>query len=182
GNRSTTTVWNDANNTGRSIVGIGRPDLEGSWSNQLTWKGFDLSTLVTFGIGGYVYDNIYQSLMGQSNLSWGANFHNDLINGNRWTNENRSGASLPRLELANTDIASTSTRFLTDASYLNIRTISLGYSLPTDVVNKIKLGSVRVYTSFDNVYLFTKRQGLNPQAFFGGGSDYVYYPARTLSF
>lgn len=182
GQKVTTTTWTDANNYGRSIVGIGRPDFEGSWSNQIAFKGFDLSTLVTFGIGGYVYDGIYQSLMGSSNLNWGANFHNDLITGNRWTQENQTGASLPRLELSNTDIGNSSTRFLTDASYLNIRTISLGYSLPTNIANKIKLGSVRIYTSLDNVYLFTKRQGLNPQAFFGGGSDYIYYPARTLSF
>lgn len=182
GQRVATTVWSDANNTDRNIVGIGRPDLEGSWSNSLSFKGFDLQTLITFGIGGYVYDNIYQSLMGASNLNWGANFHNDLINGNRWTNENRSGATLPRLELSNTDIGSTSTRFLTDASYLNIRTVSLGYSLPSDVVSKIKLSNVRIYTSLDNIYLFTKRQGLNPQASFGGGSDFVYYPARTISF
>lgn len=182
GQRVTTTSWSDANNYGRTIVGLGRPDFEGSWSNRLSFYGFDLQTLVTFGIGGYVYDNIYQSLMGPTNTGWGANFHNDLITGNRWTNENRTGATLPRLELFNSNNGATSTRFLTDASYLNIRTITLGYSLPTELVSKIKLNNVRVFTSLDNIYLFTKRQGLNPQASFGGASDFVYYPARTLSF
>lgn len=174
GNKYIDSVWANVSSSGRRYHGSALPDLYGSIVNNMSWKGFDLSFTLTYGIGGDFYDGVYQSLMRPG--SWGKNWHRDVLNS--WTETNPS--DLPRLEINSIDIGNTSTRFLTDASYLNIRNISLGYTLPAKVSDKLKIHNVRIYALFDNVHMFTARKGMNPQASFSGTNDFSYTPARTM--
>ena len=178
GKESTTNLFAEAQLTGRTYVGNSVPKVMGALTNNFSYKGFDLTFMVTYALGGKYYDQIYQGLMGEQ-LTPGSNMHVDMLN--RWTIDNRD-ASLPRAELNNLDLSQTTDRFLVDGSYLNIRNINLGYSFNDRLVSKMKLSSLRLYMAIDNVYLFSKRQGMDPQATFGGNPGYIYSPSRTINF
>jgi hypothetical protein len=78
--------------------------------------------------------------------------------------------------------ASTSDRFITDASYLSLQNINLGYTLPQSLTRRISLEKVRVYVAADNVWLWSKRQGLDPRQSIAGSTTSSYYsPIRTIS-
>ncbi|MFC2273569.1 MAG: hypothetical protein ACFNLX_03665, partial [Capnocytophaga granulosa] len=79
-------------------------------------------------------------------------------------------------------LLSSSDRFLIDASYLSLRNISVGYSLPEDVCQKLYLNKLRYYITAENVYLWSKRKGLDPRSSLAGvNSSAVYSPIRTVS-
>ena len=109
----------------------------------------------------------------------GRGWHTDIRN--RWTPENRN-TDVPRLQFNSQNIVATSDRFLIDASYLSLRNLSLVYNFGPEVTEKLKLSRLRYYITADNVYLWSKRQGLDPRASIGGTNTYaVYSPIRTVS-
>lgn len=166
------------NNKGRQFTGSSAiPKLSGAITNTFNYKNFELSFLISYGIGGKYYDGTYQNLMQAGDIIGSTNFHNDIKDS--WTPENPN-ASLPRVEVGNVNIGQQSDRWLVDASYLNIRNINLSYGLPANLAAKAHMKSVSVSLAVDNVWLFSKRQGMNPQNNFSGVSDYVYVPGRTI--
>ena len=86
---------------------------------------------------------------------------------------------VPRIEIGQTYAAND--RFLVNASYFAIKNITLGYTLPRNLVSKAGLQNVRVFGSVDNLALFTHLNGMDPQYNFSGGTDYVYAPNKTWS-
>ena len=106
-------------------------------------------------------------------------FHMDLLNA--WTPEN-ADSNIPRFALNDDDSNAASDRFLTDASYLNIQNITIGYTLPQKWTKKFLVNKFRIYVACDNVWYWSKRQGLDPRQSIGGGSNPFYYaPIRTFS-
>ncbi len=178
GAEAKTAIYANAIGTGRQYVGYSIPTIQGALTNNISFKGFDLSFMISYGIGGKYYDQIYQDLMG-SQLSPGTNFHQDMLD--RWTVNNKD-ASIPKAQMSNLNIAQTSDRFLISGNYFNIRNINLGYSFNSNLVSKMKLSSLRLYVACDNVYLFSKRLGMDPQASFGGQPGYIYSPSRSINF
>ena len=72
--------------------------------------------------------------------------------------------------------------FLIDASYLNIQNLTLGYTLPTKWTQKFLVNKLRVYVACDNVWYWSKRQGLDPRQSISGSTNPFYYaPIRTVS-
>ena len=106
----------------------------------------------------------------------------------RWTEENPDpNAFWPRTNsYLTTDtgcllIKGTADRYLVDASYFAIKNITLGYTLPTRIAKKIAMNRVRLYTSFDNVALFTHLNGMDPQYNLTGSTYYSYTPNKNLT-
>ena len=102
----------------------------------------------------------------------------------RWTGEGTSN-SVPRVTTAATNNNVLSDYFVEDASFLRIQNIQLGYSFSDNLINKVGLTKLRLYTSVNNVYTFTKYRGFDPAATngspIGGGIDYGFYPTpRTF--
>ncbi len=97
----------------------------------------------------------------------------------RWTGEGTSN-EVPRVTAGASANNVFSDYFVEDASFLRIQNIQLGYSLPSSLIEKIKLTKVRLYASVNNVYTFTKYRGFDPAANSGdpisGGIDYGFYP------
>jgi hypothetical protein len=78
--------------------------------------------------------------------------------------------------------AGMSTRFLTDASYLNIENINLGYTLPSKWTRKIQINSIRLYGSVENVLYWSKRKGFDPRQSYSTTTNATYYsPMRAVS-
>ena len=76
----------------------------------------------------------------------------------------------------------TSTRFLHDGSYLRLKTISLGYNLPQNLVSKINLSNARIYAQAHNLWTLTNYEGHDPEAQVNGVMDYDLPNVTTLTF
>ena len=150
------------------------PDLYGGFSTYLSLYGFDVSASFAYQLGGWSYDSGYAQLMGMGDV--GSNWHKDIYN--RWTPQNTE-TDVPRVEVAGE--YTTTDRFLVDASYYAIKNITLGYSLPKNLMKKARINSVRVFGSVDNLALFSHLQGMDPQYNFDGSTDYAYTPNKTYT-
>lgn len=178
--RVKTNNYSDASLNGRELQGDALPDLYGGFNTSLHAYGFDLSLGFTYQIGGQAYDTGYATYMGSpSGSSSGFNYHRDLLNS--WSETNKN-SNIPRFAYNDNYSAASSDRFLTDASYLNIQNITLGYTLPKSITRKFLVESLRVYVACDNVWYWSKRQGLDPrQSINGATNPYYYAPIRTFS-
>ena len=175
--RTTTTKYGDATNY---LCGTALPDVYGGFGTSLSWKGFDLSVDFGYQIGGQVYDGDYAGLMSSPYASSkGTNFHKDLLNA--WTPENKS-TTIPRFQFGDEYAAARSDRFLTDASYLSLQNVNLGYTLPVNLTRKAQIQSARFYVSADNLFVWSQRKGLDPrQSITGSVTNSYYAPIRTIS-
>jgi len=151
------------------------PKVYGGFNTNVDYKGFDLSVAFAYQFGGYAYDSQYGSLMSPS-ASGGA-WHPDVLDS--WSPENPTG-SQPRLEW--NALTTVSSRYLIKSDYLNLRSLTLGYTLPKKLISKINIQSARFYVQGDNLHLWSKRQGLVPyQNLDGINNTGVYSPMRTIS-
>ena len=179
-NRYVTTDYNVANTKGRELQGDSTPDVFGGFNTSLNFYGVDVSANFTYQIGGMAYDSGYASLMGSpQQTSVGFAYHRDLWDA--WTPE-KTNTDIPRFRYNDQYFTSTSSRFLVDASYLNIQNITIGYTLPAKITRKFLVEKLRVYVTCDNVYYWSQRKGLDPrQSISGSTNPYMYAPIRTFS-
>ena len=180
GSRITTEDYSTASSYGKELQGDALPALYGGFGTTFQWKGIDLSAQFTYQIGGQAYDSGYAYYMSSpTGTSDGSPYHHDLAGA--WTPTNTE-TNIPRFAYGDVYSAGTSTRFLTDASYLNIQNITLGYTLPQKWTKKFLVNKLRVYVACDNVWYWSKRQGLDPrQSISGATSLYYHAPVRTIS-
>ena len=176
GDIETTNDWQATERayTGDSTI----PDLIGSVANSLSYKGFTLDFLVTFGIGGSFLDNGYSAMMHSG--EFGRSYHPDILNAWRQPGDI---TDVPRLEAGNANLVRTqSDRFLTDASFWSLKNVNFGYNFNSQITDALGLSALRVAISGENLYLKSKRDGLDPQYNLAGtpaGND--FNPARIIS-
>ncbi len=176
GTQETTNDWQDTERayTGASSI----PDVLGSVSTSLNYKGISLNVLLNYGIGGDILDNGYSAMMHAG--TYGRSYHPDILNAWRAPGDI---TDVPRLENGSPNLVLTqSTRFLTDASFLALRNVNIGYTFGNDLTDRIGLGDLRVSLTGENLLLKTAREGLNPQYNLGGtpaGND--FNPSRIIS-
>lgn len=177
GERETTTKYSDATTY---LCGTALPDVYGGFGTTFTYKGFDLSVDFTYQLGGQCYDGDYQSAMNSPTSQGKGNvMHADLLNA--WSPENPN-SNIPRFQFADSYSAASSDRFLTSASYLTLQNLNLGYTLPSNLCRPMGLEKLRIYLACDNVWTWSKRQGLDPrQSISGSGTTSYYAPIRTIS-
>ncbi len=175
--KETTTTYSEAD---YYLQETSLPDVYGGFSTSIRYKGFDASIAFTYQIGGVVYDSGYAKYMtSPTSSSVGYNYHVDLYDS--WTPDN-TNTDIPRFSYGDAYSTYTSSRFLTDASYLNISNINVGYTLPQDLTKSWGLNMFRIYLACDNVAYWSQRQGLDPRYSFSGGTSYSNYaPIRTIS-
>ena len=167
----------DYDSSSKQYVGTSIPDLQGGFGTTLSAYNFDLAVQFSYQFGGKFYDSQYANLMHSGDL--GRTWHTDIRN--RWTPENTT-SDIPRLEFANQKVLSLSDRFIVSSDYLSLRNVSLGYTFKQGIVEKLGLTKLRYYLTADNVYLWSKRKGLDPRTSLAGDNDdAVYSPIRTIS-
>lgn len=166
------------NNTSYALKeyhGSAIPKVYGSFAPSVRYKDLSLSMMFTYSIGGKVYDAVYSSLMSTGTSP--SNYHKDILKS--WS-EIPSGMTedsqdriwyggIPQINSSMTSTNNaTSSRWLTDASYLVLKNINMSYSLPKAWVNALTLESIRLNLSCENAFTCTKRRGMNPQQSFNG--------------
>ena len=155
------------------------PTVYGGLGTTFEAYGFDASIQLSYQLGGKIYDTGYRRLMhGGASSSAGWNWHKDIYNA--WTPENPT-SNIPRLNASDKYTNSASTRWLTSSDYLSINNITVGYTLPQQLVKKVMLDKVRVYFTADNVALISARKGLDPRQSYMSATTALYTPIRTIS-
>jgi TonB-linked SusC/RagA family outer membrane protein len=171
------TVTTSQSNGKFEYQGTAIPDLYGSVTPSITFKEITLSALFTFQIGGKTYDANYQSLMSSGNF--GGALHTDILK--RWQNPGDI-TDVPREDNGRTtDFGATSSRWLVDASYLNIRTLGITYNISKALASKFRVANGQFFVSAENIAFFSKRKGLNNQQAFSGVTSNSYPPARVVT-
>lgn len=174
----------------RQIVGSALPKVYGSFGTNLTWRDLTLNLLFTYGLGGYVYDSNYVQLMGTS-METPSALHKDILKSWTAAPEGMTYDSPNRIDKkgipANNAYTSqfnnaSSSRFLTDKSYLVLKNINLSYNLPKKWTDAMKMQGINVGVSIDNLFTVSARKGMNPQYGFGAAQAAGFVPARVFSF
>ncbi len=153
------------------------PDLYGSFTHTLSYKGLSISALFTFQVGGKSYDNNWAALMSAGN--YGGALSTEIFQ--RWQKPGDI-TNIPRMDAGRlVDHNGASTRWLVDASYLNIRSLNVSYNLPKNLVSKAKISNAQFFISAENLAFFSKRTGLDNQQAFSGVTSNAYPPARIIT-
>jgi hypothetical protein len=111
--------------------------------------------------------------------TYGAALHKDILQ--RWQKPGDI-SNVPRLDFSKTSVfGAQSDRFLTDASFLALKNVTLSYNLPAFIAQKLTIQNARIYFSGENLWLKNARKGMDPQSSFGGTTDNVYSPSRIIT-
>lgn len=167
---------NNYNAAAKRYLGKASPDFQGGLMSSFSWKGFDFGFQLNYSLGGKIYGNNlrYDEQVGNS---FGDNFTNYIYE-NRWKQPGDI-AEVPMVAfISGRNEHSHSSRFLMDASYLKIRSLTLGYSLPKSIVNRIGMQSLRIQLSADNIYTFSSSnyRGFDPSGIGANGFQWWNYP------
>lgn len=142
----------------RQFIGSLNPDFYGSLTNDFSYKNFDLNIFMTFSYGRDVFNGLNYLLLSGAGAD---NNRKEMLN--RWTPTNPTN-EYPRASSDNGNRAhARSSEFLEDASYLKIKAITLGYTVPTNILSKYRMSNLRVYGSVTNPFTFTNYTGMDPE-------------------
>jgi TonB-dependent starch-binding outer membrane protein SusC len=158
-----------------------QPKFVGGITNNFEFFGFDLSVLFSFSYGNYMYDS-GEGMMNNPNFEY-MNMRNTLLK--RWQQPGDI-TDVPKL-LWNEGVEQTysksrnfdwgtpfvsNSRFLFDASYIRLQTVSLGYTFNSSWLQKKNISKLRLYATGQNLLLMTKFPGWEVESFDGAGSGY----------
>jgi hypothetical protein len=140
----------------RIVVGAAVPDYSWGFSNDFSYKNFDLNIYV-FARKGQMINSDYFSKYEINGIENGANV-------NYWTPENPSNEyPRPTSKTSRTSLVGSSTMGYRDGSFIKIRNITLGYTLPKTLTQKFGVSSLRWYVSAKNYFTFSKISGYDPE-------------------
>lgn len=136
-------------------LGTSQPKFVGSFSNTVSYKDFDLNFSFQGSYGGKIFNALNQQL---EISTLGTNAASTLLD--RWTPANPSN-EIPRA--SSSPLGIVSERYVEDASFLRLKLITLGYTLPKSVSKKLGTKSVKFYISAENLITWTKYTGYDPE-------------------
>lgn len=168
-----------ADATNKAPTGDVAPKISGGFGTSLVWGGFDFSLQLSYQLGGRLYDNGYSRLMHAGDTSYsGQNWHKDIAKA--WTPTN-TNTDVPRVCSTDKYTNSMSTRFLVSSDYLSLNNITLGYTLPSTLTQKVGIEALRIYVSGDNIGVLAARKGLDPRQGVTSATTARYTALRTVS-
>ena len=179
-----TETTNDYDEAARMIVGDPNPAFIGGINNVITYKNIDASILFQ-GVFG---NDIYQGGGGfySANGDWFDNSTSDQMA--RWRNPGDI-TTIPQARLGVCNGCNASSRYVSDGSYVRLKTLSIGYNIPGSLLERMKLSSARIYFIGQNLLTFTNYTGWDPEVnadYLAGnvfqGNDFYSAPqAKTFS-
>ncbi len=146
----------------------GLPTFTGSWNNNVSYKGFNLSFNFYLNYGNWLYDD---ELTRTSYMAAGNRLTNvpQFVYDERWQNPG-DVTNVPKqmydhpLALGQVDRLNRSTRFLYDGSFIRLQNVTISYNIPKEVVKRIGMEGIRVFATGSNLLTFTNYPGWDPEA------------------
>lgn len=166
----------------RTKIGNGTPLFFGGITNTFNYKGFDLSFMFQFNYGNDVYNAT--RLYGNTTMEKNYNMMAEVAG--RWTETNASN-SVPKYNgYIKNEVYS---RFIEDGSFLRLKNLTFGYTLPQKLTRKIYVSKLRLYFSAQNLFVVTGYSGYDPEVSVASSSpttpalDWGAYPkSRVFTF
>ena len=158
----------------RTIIGCGQPLHTGGFNNSFNWKNFDLNIFFSWSYGNDILNAnrlIFES-------GWKAQTNQLASYAGRWTPDNPT-SDIPRAGATGSE--EYSSRVIEDGSFLRLKNVSLGYTIPSRQLRKAGISSLRVYVSADNIWTLTNYSGPDPEvstrnSVLTPGFDWSAYP------
>lgn len=158
----------------RTVIGCGQPLSTGGFGTTFNFYGFDLNLFFSWSYGNNILN---------ANRLYFEN--GNVINTNQWATykyrwtESNPESDIPRVQANGVYLYSS--RVVEDGSFLRLRNVSVGYTIPRKALRKIKFDTMRVYVSADNVFTLTKYSGPDPEvstrnSVLTPGFDWSAYP------
>lgn len=173
----------DISDTDRAIVGNYMPDFTYGFGTNLNWKGIDLG-IICQGVQGSEILNLSRRYF----YNHEGNMNNYKGALNRWKSESEPGSGMNvRANRVSKGLnGTTSTWHVEDGSYLRIKNIAVGYTIPLSWAKRILVQSARFYCSVQNPFTFTRYEGYNPEvsnrsSATTSGEDYGVYPLARIT-
>lgn len=169
------------NDSDRTVIGIGQPLHTGGWNNTFNFYGIDLSIFMNWSYGNDLLNAnrlVFEYYDGTQLNQFGAMR-------NAWSLERNPDSDIPRSGASGMEFYSS--RVVEDGSFLRIKTVTLGYTFPSKWLRKMKIQSLRVYLTAENLFTFTNYSGPDPEvstrnSVLTPGFDWSAYPrARSLT-
>lgn len=162
----------------RTAIGNGQPDWYGGLTNTFRIYDIDFSFMFQYSYGNDVY-NAQRMFGSQSDLEM-RNMTAEVAN--RWTSTNASNSVHSAKGYIRTDVYS---RYIEDGSFLRLKNVTLGYTLPVKLTRKIYVEKLRVYASAQNLFCLTEYSGYDPEVSMRSstlmpGLDYGAYPKSSV--
>ena len=164
----------------KTVIGNPLPVHIGGFNNNFYFRGFDLNVFLQWSYGNDIYNA--NKLMLESGYKYNTNQYASYAN--RWSPENQN-SNIPAAK--GSSLKTYSTRIVEDGSYLRLKTVSLGYTLPVSLTQKWGISLFRIYASAQNIYTWTGYSGYDPEVSIRRtaltpGFDYSAYPkAMTIT-
>ncbi len=190
----------------KTNIGSPMPKFTFGWTNTFRYKNFDLSIFINGSYGNKVYNYIGMKLT-HMNSAWTNQLNSigdraqlvpidpDKIyaDGTKWYNDitnvtvSNSKTGIPRATINDpNDNDRISDRYIEDGSYIRLKNISLGYTFPKSITQKISIENLRLYANIQNLFTITKYDGYDPEIGASTASVNVYgldngrYPSPTV--
>jgi TonB-linked SusC/RagA family outer membrane protein len=168
-----------------TMIGNPNPVHTGGFINNFAYKNFDLSVFMQWSYGNDIL-NVNRMIF-EGGGSYPYNINQYATAANRWSPTNTE-STMPRYYNGSAALNSYySTRVVEDGSYLRFKTLSFGYTVPKNMLKRVKLQNLRLYFAAQNLYTFTKYTGYDPEvstnySALTQGIDYSAYPrAKTMT-
>lgn len=156
------------NDADRVILGDGYADGFGSLMNTFRYKNFDLTLDLQFMYGNDILNLTRHSSEDRTGL---ANSYATVLNS--WTPENQNTMIAQTRPPGSYYTSTVDSRMVEDGSFIRGRNLILGYNFQSDVLDKLKLGQLRIYASLQNFFLITDYSGYDPEVTTYGGSPFA---------
>ena len=154
----------------RTIIGKPLPDAIIGLNADCSYHGFDLSLFLYSSLGSDVYN---QQRAGLSGFVFQDMNHNKLSEyAQNYYRSDRPSTEYVRADLSNTNLNDRiSTWWIEDASYLRLRDIQLGYTLPVKIASAVGINRSRIYISAMNLFTLTNYSGRDPETAVSANSN-----------
>ena len=163
------------NDNDRTKIGDPHPDLIFGINLNMGYKNWDMSMFWNGSMGNDIFD--YTALYYETPYFFNGGRSTRVLDS--WSPTN-TGAALPALSetILNNEFTSANSFFVRDGSYLRLRTLQIGYTLPDTIASKLGASSARVYYNGTNLLTLTDFTGLDPEVPRGGALDIGVYSAQ----
>ena len=166
------------NDNDRTKIGDPHPDFLFGVNLNLGYKNWDLSMFVNGSIGNDIFDNT--ALYYESPAFFNSNRSTKVLDA--WTPSN-TDATYPALSetILNNEFTSSNSFFIRDGSYVRLRSVQLGYTLPDSLASKLGASSARIYYNGTNLLTLTDFDGFDPDVPNGGSLLLGWYTGQYPS-
>ncbi|TFH49488.1 MAG: SusC/RagA family TonB-linked outer membrane protein, partial [Bacteroidia bacterium] len=173
-------VTYDYRDASEVIIGDIHPKLFGGYNTEVRWKGLSLSLNFIYKLGGYSYDRAGKDV-NDDGYYWERIMSQDAYD-NRWTPENKDAIYPMRIAIDLEDVNQYSSRHMHPADFTRLKSMTLGYNLPKNIVNKVSISSARIYFNGANLLTLAKHKVYDPEVSEYGTRGWELPIGKTYTF